>query len=52
MQAEAVAIASEFVVPLAASTSKKKAFETIWERHQNLLSFRLRRKAVGGRSAA
>jgi hypothetical protein len=50
--AELVAIASKFVSPMAASSSKKSAVERIMKRHQNLLSFKRKQKAVGGRSAA
>lgn len=52
MQPEAVGIASKFVAPMSASTSKKLAFEKILERHQSLMSFKRRQRAVGGRSAA
>ncbi|WP_072392186.1 hypothetical protein [Hyphomicrobium sp. CS1GBMeth3] len=50
--AELVAIASKFVSPMAASSTKKSAVERIMKRHQNLLSFKRKQKAVGGRSAA
>lgn len=50
--AELVAIASKFVSPMAASSSKKSAVERILKRHQNLMSFKRKQKAVGGRSAA
>lgn len=50
--AAAVRIASKFVAPMAASTSKQKALERILKRHQNLMSFKRKQKAVGGRSAA
>jgi hypothetical protein len=50
--AELVAIASKFVSPMAASSSKKSAMERILKRHQNLMSFKRKQKAVGGRSAA
>ena len=50
--AELVAIASEFVSPMAASSTKKSAMERILKRHQNLTSFKRKQKAVGGRSAA
>lgn len=50
--AELVAIASKFVSPMAASSSKKSAIERILKRHQNLMSFKRKQKAVGGRSAA
>lgn len=50
--AELVLIASKFVSPMAASSSKKSAMERILKRHQNLVSFKRKQKAVGGRSAA
>lgn len=50
--AELVAIASKFVAPMAASSSKKSALERIRKRHENLTSFKRKQKAVGGRSAA
>lgn len=50
--AELVAIASKFVAPMAASSSKKSALERIRKRHDNLTSFKRKQKAVGGRSAA
>jgi hypothetical protein len=52
MQAEAIAIGSKFVAPMAASTSKAKAFERILKRHRNLVTFKLKQRAIGGRSAA
>ncbi len=51
-QAEAVGIGCEFVAPMAASTTKSKVLERILKRHKNLVSFKRRQKAVGGRSAA
>lgn len=51
-QVEAVAVGSKFVAPMAASTPKAKAFERILKRHKNLLTFKLKQRAVGGRSAA
>jgi hypothetical protein len=51
-QVEAVAIGSKFVSPMAASTSKAKAFERILKRHKNLMTFKLKQRAIGGRSAA
>lgn len=51
-QADAVAIGSKFVAPMAASTSKTKAFERILKRHKNLMAFKLKQRAIGGRSAA
>jgi DNA repair ATPase RecN len=50
--AELVAIASKFVAPMPASSSKKSAIERIRKRHENLTSFKRKQKAVGGRSAA
>lgn len=49
---ELVAIASKFVAPMAASSTKKSALERIRKRHENLTSFKRKQKAVGGRSAA
>jgi hypothetical protein len=51
-QLEAVAIGSNFVAPMAASTSNARAFERICKRHKNLLTFKLKQRAIGGRSAA
>lgn len=51
-QAEVVALASRFVAPMAPSTSKKRALERIVGRHESLITFQLKRRAVGGRSAA
>lgn len=51
-QVEAVGIGCEFVAPMAASTTKAKVLERILKRHKNLVSFKRRQKAVGGRSAA
>lgn len=51
-QVEAVAIGSEFVAPMAASTPRGKVLERILKRHKNLNSFKQRQRAVGGRSAA
>jgi hypothetical protein len=51
-QPEAVAIGSEFVAPMAASTARAAALERIWKRHKSLMSFKLKQRAVGGRSAA
>jgi hypothetical protein len=47
-----VEIASKFVAPMAASSTKQSALERILKRHQNLMSFKRKQKAVGGRSAA
>lgn len=51
-QLEAVAIGSKFVAPMPASTSRAKALERILKRHKNLMSFKMKKRAVGGRSAA
>jgi hypothetical protein len=51
-QPEAVEIASRFVARMSASTAKKKAIERIADRHQSLVTFKLKQRAVGGRSAA
>jgi hypothetical protein len=50
--ADLIAIASKFVAPMAASSTKQKALDRILKRHQNLMSFKRKQKAVGGRSAA
>lgn len=50
--AELVAIASKFVAPMPASSTKKSALERIRKRHENLTSFKRKQKAVRGRSAA
>lgn len=50
--AELVAIASRFVAPMPASSTRQKAVDRILKRHQNLMSFKRKQKAVGGRSAA
>jgi hypothetical protein len=47
-----VAVASKFTSPLAASSSRSKALERILTRHTNLMSVKLKQRAVGGRSAA
>jgi hypothetical protein len=51
-QAEAVAIASRFVAPTAASTPRGKALERVLRRHSSLASFKLKQRATAGRSAA
>lgn len=51
-QPEAVAIGSRFVASMAASTTRSRAFERILNRHKNMVSFKLKQRAVGGRSAA
>ena len=51
-QAEVLAIASQFMSPMPSSTSRSKALEKILARHTNLMSVKLRQRAVGGRSAA
>jgi len=51
-QVEAVGLVSRFVSPMAASTSKSKAFERILRRHQNIISFDRKQRAGRGRSAA
>lgn len=51
-QPEAVEIASRFVAKTAASTARKKALERIADRHLSLMTFKLKQRAVGGRSAA
>jgi len=51
-QAEAVGILSRFIAPAASGTSKRIALERILGRHQSLHTFKLKRAAIGGRSAA
>lgn len=51
-QIEAVAIGSEFVAPMATSTTRVSALERILKRHKSLVSFKQKQRAVGGRSAA
>ena len=51
-QAEAVAISSAFVAHTADSTSRARALERVLRRHENLASFKLKQRAMAGRSAA
>lgn len=51
-QAEAVALASRFVAKTAESTARSKALERVFKRHASLASFRLKQRAMAGRSAA
>ena len=51
-QVDAVAIGCKIVAPMAASTAKNRVLERILKRHKNMVSFKLKQKAVGGRSAA
>lgn len=51
-QPEAIEIASKFVSPVSRSTSKDKALESVLRRHKSLMSFKLKRQAMRGRSAA
>ena len=51
-QAEAVALASKFVAKTAESTPRAKALERVLKRHAALASFRLKQRAMAGRSAA
>jgi hypothetical protein len=51
-QAEAVALASKFVAKTAESTARGKALERVWKRHAALASFKLKQRAMAGRSAA
>ena len=51
-QAEAVALASRFVAKTADSTPRAKALERVYKRHASLSSFRLKQRAMAGRSAA
>jgi hypothetical protein len=51
-QIEAVAIASQFVARTPESTAKSKALEKVWRRHSALATFKLKQRAMAGRSAA
>jgi hypothetical protein len=51
-QAEAVALATKFVAKTPDSTPRSKALERVWKRHSSLASFRLKQRAMAGRSAA
>ena len=51
-QPEAVALASQFVAKTADSTARSKALERILKRHMSLASFKLKQRAMAGRSAA
>lgn len=51
-QAEAVALASRFVAKTADSTARSKALDRILKRHDSLASFKLKQRAMAGRSAA
>ena len=51
-QAEAVALASRFVAPTPESTPRSKALDRVMRRHSALSSFRLKQRAMAGRSAA
>jgi len=51
-QSEAVGILSAFIAPSAASTTKKEALDRILHRHKSLYIFKLKQRAIGGRSAA
>jgi hypothetical protein len=51
-QVEAVNIVGRLISPMAASTPKKEAFERILQRHKDLVTFDLKKRAVRGRSAA
>jgi hypothetical protein len=51
-QAEAVALATKFVAKTAESTPRAKALERVLKRHEALASFRLKQRAMAGRSAA
>ena len=51
-QQEAVLIANAFVAPSPKSTPRAKALERILHRHSSLVSFKLKRRAMAGRSAA
>lgn len=51
-QAEAVALATAFVSKTSDGTSRAKALERVLKRHTALASFRLKQRAMAGRSAA
>ena len=51
-QPEAVALATKFVAKTAESTARAKALERVLKRHAALASFRLKQRAMAGRSAA
>ena len=51
-QAEAVALASQFVAKTADNTARSKALERVYKRHASLAMFRLKQRAMAGRSAA
>ncbi len=51
-QAEAVELASQFVAKTPNSTSRAKALERVYQRHASLANFRLKQRAMSGRSAA
>jgi hypothetical protein len=51
-QAEAVELASLFVAKTSDGTSRAKALERVLKRHQSLASFKLKQRAMAGRSAA
>ena len=51
-QAEAVALASRFVAKTADSTARSKALDRVYKRHASLASFKLKQRAMAGRSAA
>jgi hypothetical protein len=51
-QVEAVALASRFVAKTAESTPRAKALERVLKRHTSLASFKLKQRAMAGRSAA
>ena len=51
-QPEAVALASRLVFELAASTPRTKALDRIRQKHKDLYMFRLKQRAMDGRSAA
>ena len=51
-QAEAVALASRFVAKTTDGTPRAKALERVLKRHSALASFKLKPRAMAGRSAA
>jgi hypothetical protein len=51
-QPEAVALATKFVAKTAESTARAKALERVLKRHAALASFKLKQRAMAGRSAA
>lgn len=51
-QPEAVALATKFVAKTADGTARSKALDRVLKRHAALASFKLKQRAMAGRSAA